>query len=303
MAKSKTASSDVKAPAVSIPNPVRSIKDKLGSLRSSKKPSTTAKVHVPLPLTPEAKAMVQEWIPLKILWDHLEGRRKRIQKEMDESLNPLFFQVWWDTKSFPASPTLNIEDDNGRPDMEAKFIFKETFRIGVPAGDDPNQAMINLLVTAGISSINAIRLVETELVIAEEKSINLTRLLQGAKVGKVWVTPTPLEQSAAEKLIAFLTGEPTEPLTDEEVQASITTTDYKCVVKPGFLARATTYCESLSQLKAMMMVFKPQNAHVGAKFGLSDSEDIRKQRLISAAAVILTDELGKARDDEDDDED
>ena len=316
MAKTKTATS--KAPAtpavqVSIPNPVRddapaapvasakSALSALSKLGGTKKVSAAkAKPsHPRLPLTPEAKEKVKTWIPAKILFDHFEKYKKNVEGEMDELVKDLFYRGWWDNKSFPDNPTLNIEDDNGRSDMEAMFVFQERFRVQIPEGDDPNQAMIDLLVSVGLNKANATRLVASELVIAEEKTINLTGLLQGRKVGKTWVNPSPIEQSAAEKLIALITGESTDPLNEAEIHALILSTDYKCTVKPGFLERAVTYCENFDSLKSMVeLVFHPVVSHRGAKYGISEALETRNQRIIGEAAAILGVALGVESDDD-----
>ena len=314
MAKSKTAtpvSSTTPAVApVSIPNPVRDAApksaafalSKLAALVGTKKVTAASKKpsHPRLPLTNEAREKVKAWIPAKILFDHFEEYKKNVEGEMDKLVKDLFYRGWWDNKSFPDNPTLNIETDDGRADMEAMFVFQERFRVGIPEGDDPEAAMVNLLVSTGLSHPNASKLVAQELVIAEDKSINLTALLSGKKIGKTWVNPSPIEKSAAEKLISLITGETTEPLNEAEIHALIVTTDYKCTVKPGFLERAHTYCDTYDQLKGLMeLVFHPVVSHRGAKFGISEALEDRKNRIIGCAADILGVALGVEADDSD----
>jgi len=312
MAKSKTAtpapvaSTPAIAP-VSIPNPVRdtgapsakSALSNLAALGGTKKVTAAAKKpsHPRLPLTPDARDKVKAWIPAKILFDHFEEYKKNVEGEMDKLVKDLFYRGWWDNKSFPDNPTLNIEDDNGRADMEAMFVFQERFRVQIPEGDDPEASMVNLLVQVGLSHPNATKLVSQELVIAEDKSINLTALLQGKKVGKTWVNPSPIEKSAAEKLISLITGDSTEPLNEAEIHALIVTTDFKVTVKPGFLERAHTYCDTFDQLKGLMeLVFHPVVSHRGAKFGISEPLEEKNQRMIGEAAAILGVALGVESD-------
>ena len=311
MAKTRTAASKSATipatPDLSIPNPVRdaapvksaggaaSALSALSKLVGTKKP-TAAKAkptHPRLPLTPEAKEKVRTWIPAKILFDHFETYKKNVEGEMDELVKDLFYRGWWDNRSFPDYPTLNVESDDGRADMEAMFVFQERFRVQIPESDDPNSAMVDLLVSTGLTKAHATNLVERELVIAEEKTINLTGLLSGRKVGKTWVNPSPIEQSAATKLIALITGQSTEPMNEAEIHALILTTDYKCTVKPGFLERAVGYCESFDQLKNMVeLVFHPVVSHKSAKYGISEALEARNQRIIGEAAAILGVALG-----------
>ena len=126
MAKAKTAApksaTTPATPDLSIPNPVRdaapakpvgaaSALSALSKLGGTKKP-TAAKAkpsHPRLPLTPEAKEKVRVWIPAKILFDHFEKFKKNVEGEMDELVKDLFYRGWWDNRSFPDNPTLNVE--------------------------------------------------------------------------------------------------------------------------------------------------------------------------------------------------
>ena len=288
-------------PDVSIPNPVRDKSSLLDGLGGTKKPKTskTASTHPRLALTEEARVKVREWVPLAIIAEIFKKRKEAVQEEMDEEITDQFYEIWWELRNYPDNPTLNTEDDNGRPDTEALFIFEERFRIEKLVSDDVNQEMIDRLISVGLTKTNATRLVNDELIIAEDKFINFTALLQGRKVGKQWVNPTLIEQQAAKKAIALLRGISKEPLTDAEMQAAITITDFQCTVKPGFLERACTYCESLEQLKNMMKnVFRPVVSHRSAKFAISDASEVRNRRLVGEAANVLSVALGVESEDE-----
>jgi len=294
----KSAPSQVQKVSIPLPRDTGPINaaDLLASLKGKKKTAgKTAQTDRPaLSLTQTAMEAVRKWIPLNLLFNYFESKHKAAQTAMDEELKDLYYDAMWDAKSQPVNPKLLVSDEHGKPDMEAMLIVMEKFRVEMPEiveDDDKDSVvykMIEIFVRIGVNKDKASLLVKNEMLIEEWKSIPLTELMVGKKVGKDFVPPSAYGKSAAEKLIlAIMTGSPLN-LTEAEQEAMVVSTAFQVSVKGGFLNRVCSYCDTKEQLKAIMkLVVKPVLAHRGAKIGISNTLAERNARLIASAENVL----------------
>lgn len=291
-AKSKTKS--VKKDQVEVPSVPVAIRDKkpsgtdlLGALAGSSKPAAPKKKseRPELELTPEAKQAMRDFAPLRELAELFGNHCEQAKARMKELIFPLYVEAMWRHKTQPQNPALRVDRD-GKLDIEGTFVVKAQFS----KIDMDRDQLVNLLVDQGLQESDAQALVENEIDFTPQTELKLNALLNGYWEGKAFLEPNAEQRRIGEKIAHFLMGHEAEPLTDEERDSIrgvglITTPVAK--VKPGFFERVCGYCHSKEQLAAVFALISPIQAATGFKFGVSDTKDVRDDRLIDEAERIL----------------
>ena len=94
------------------------------------------------------------------------------------------------------------------------------------------------------------------------------------------------EKTVGQKLLNFVMGKSTKPLTEEEKDLAIRMEE-NCKVKQGFLERIKNYAKSLADVKAILMVIKPVHFVSHIKFAISSTPEEKQVRLLEEAAKLF----------------
>lgn len=237
-------------------------------------------------LTEEAKNLFKMFIPAKVLKDHFDSHYKNTREQLNDIAFKLWVKTLWNTKSQPTNPKITMER-NGKPDLESLLVVTTNFKVQVPEGDDPAREIRLLLNDNGVDLTLASKLVNNEL---DFTPILQMRPLNHLQYGKYengdFISSTKEEKAVAEKIMALVSGEKTDPLTEEEKSLAFELIQ-NVKVKPGFLNRVCNYARKEDHLHAIFRVIKPTIQNRGAKYGISDSLVEREERLIGEASEIL----------------
>lgn len=249
-----------------------------------------------LKVSHEVEEKVKRWIPRKILFDAIKKQEERAKAEMQPELRSLYLDLLWENKNQPDNPRVVIYNEDGQVDMDMIFIVQDRFTFSVPEIDDDTQnvakqqkaALVELLVTGGLSVSNAKNLVENEIICRDpELSIPLTSLLKGFQDGKKFEESNEVQKSAAEKLLATLSRGVPLKLSDEERGSLLIRTPVKPVVKSGLMERLAAYADTREDLDVILDVFTPVLSSSSTDFGKSDEPAVKRARLTEMASKIL----------------
>lgn len=254
-------------------------------------PKAEKKDRPKLVLSEELQEQFARVAPAKMLKEYLDAYFKTERGALMDGLSDEFTAIMWKAKSQPNNPSFAV-DRNGKPDCSAMYVVMAKFSVQVPdlqEEESIEEAMSRILVElCGLNPTKAAKLVETELDFTPDYNIFLTNLMLGAK-GVV----DAISKSAAEKLIGAIMGGAELDLDDEE-RASLIEIKHRAVVTKGFLERVYIYCDTLEQLRAVLMIIAPQYQFRSVMFGISDTRHIRSNRLAEACKKII----GEAKDEE-----
>ena len=243
------------------------------------------------------------------------------KKEQTDELYSTLFRTWkstlWKNKSQPITPKIVVKNDMGKVDAEGQFIIQTGSKIKInmpPVGEDesPEEVLVMALVNAGLNLPSAERLVEQEVSFVPQWSLNFTDLLHGVMEKNKLQPASDIQISASEALFQVINGENADgdALTAKDrldMLKSITEdgwsvlktnvekhTSYfpSLVDSANFLDRVCGYCNSSEELDAVLLVFKPVNFCSHVKFGVSDSEAQKNQRIHDRADAIINGSIG-----------
>ena len=247
----------------------------------------------------------------KEIFDLVESQKTAQSKDVSSAVYEKFVDVLWKSKSQPQNPSIKATSA-GRLDAEGQFIVSggSKIKINMPEtmeDEQPEEALVRGLTSLGLPQANAERLVGNEVSFVPQWSLGLTDLMRGeVKSGKI--TPaTPTQMTAAEILFCVING---EDLDGNEIDgvgrikllSNITSdgwvalqsnvksrTSYfpSLVDGPDFLDRVCNYADSREELSAILTVFTPVYYCSRVKFAVSDSAEVKKERMLEEAKSIL----------------
>jgi hypothetical protein len=265
--------------------------DLLNSVSAKTKTSTKTKkndrpvVEVPQDVQEAFVSLVEAKTIAEIANSRQEAETAFVESEMFN----VFANSLFNNGTQPANPRLLTERD-GKTDMSGIYQVQNRFKVNVPedAAKSFEERLTHTLINfVGLDETNAQNLVENEIDATPETSIRpFNELAVGHYEGKEFVAATEAEQTAAQKIMLFVTGEPSDPLTSDEMQLVIRKVD-KVKVKDGFFERLKSYCETVEQLTGVLRVITPTNFVSHMKFAVSDTPEVRQERLVEAASRLL----------------
>jgi hypothetical protein len=261
----------------------------------------------------DAQNRFVEFACVKEIFDKVEARKERKQKDVSSSIYAEFVDVLWRSKSKPQNPSIKARNDDGI-DAEGIFIVAAGAKMSVTMpevmeDETPENALVRGLIEAGVSEKNARFLVKEEVCFFPTWRLSFTDLMRGeVKAGKI-ADPTPLQRTAAEILLCVINGEDLkgnsvdakgrlEVLKDisddgwDAIQENIhsnTTYAPMLVDSADFLDRVCNYANSKDELEGILTVFKPQHYCSRVKFDVSSSLADKKDRMVDQVRSILDD--------------
>lgn len=247
--------------------------DNLNALNSlvEKKEKVEKKDERPeMAVPPAVLKAFQRLVPALKIIEVAEARKKIEGTLISEELMGVYAETLFNQGSRPTNPRLVVNDKNNRPDLSGLFQVQEKWKLQYEKGETSIASRIAAaLVKAGFDQAAADKLVAAEI---NCQPLTVIRPLNELAVG------TPIEKSAAEKVIALAMGQPALPFTAEERAVALTKIEVT-EVRDGFLERVKLYVKDANQLKMLFKVITPVNFVSHAKYGISDTEEGRVQRL------------------------
>lgn len=227
-----------------------------------------------------------------------EVAKSRLEVEGDlvnEEMLDLFAATVYRNGSVPANPKLQTELPDGRPDMSGIFQVQNRFKMNIPNDVNGNTdipvRVLFALESGGMATDAAQKLIDAE--IDGSPVVRLRpfgELVDGHYEGegknKTFVESTAEEKAIGQKLLEFVTGAASAPLTEDE-RAIAVRIEERIKVKEGFMQRLKGYCNSEDVVKCVLKVITPTHFVSHMKLGISDTPEQRQNRLKAIAAEIV----------------
>lgn len=284
--------------------------------RARLKPSAAVKEPerpiIDIPAGTQAKFV--DFARTKEIFDLVEAQKKAQQKEVSSEIYERFLDAMWSGKCQPKNPNVQAFGPSGTVDATGQFIVSggSKIKIDMPEvgdGEEPEDALVRGLVTAGVDPSNAKRLVEEEVSFVPSWTLSFTDLMRGKMTEGRISEPTDTQRSAAEILFCVINGEDLEgnEIDDGgrlELLSEIShegwaalgrdiqdRTSYFPVLADGkgFLDRATSYADSPEEFRAVMTVFSPVYYCQRVVFAPNDTQSSKKARMVAEAKNIIGD--------------
>jgi hypothetical protein len=256
------------------------ILDELNSGLGTEKKKETKAERPQMPVPPEVLKSFERLVPALRILKTAEARKMIEEGLISDVMMGVYAETLWNQGCRPMNPRLILNQKDGRPDLSGLFQVQERWKLQYEEGESPAAVRIAAaLVRAGFSQAKADEIVKAE--------INTTPATVLRKTFNDLLEGTPLEKSAATKIIMLCSGKAIEPLTPEEKGAALKMIDI-CEVREGILQRVKGYCTGPMQLKQLFKVITPVHFVSHAKFGESMTDEDRTQRLaVEAQKLIL----------------
>jgi len=233
-------------------------------------------------MTPQIAAALLAWAPVDIMAGDLDNRAKLLKTDLDSQCYATYLKIMWANKQQPCNPNLEMKNAAGQLDVKAQYQVKSTFSVQASSAVGAIEALVGL----GLASERAQVLVAAELDFTPITIIPFTELIKGHKEDGNWVPASPVEISAATKILNFVLKGDATPLTADERKVAIQSSA-SVKVKEGFLERVTTYASTFEELQAILSVIKPSHFPLKADFGISDNFDTKKSRLLEVVGTVI----------------
>lgn len=236
----------------------------------------------------------------KAVYEVAEARLEVESELVKEEMLDLFGETIFRNGSVPANPKLQTELADGRPDMSGIFQVQNRFKFNIPEDVNGNSdvavRVLFALEAVGMSTDNAQKLIDAE--IDGSPVVRLRpfgELVDGHYEGegknKTFVEATAEEKAVGQKLLEFVSGTNSDPLTEDERAIAIRIEE-RIKVKEGFMQRLKGYCQTEDIVKGVLKVITPTHFVSHMKFGISDTPEHRQTRLKAEASEIV----GKAEE-------
>ena len=260
-----------------------SLEDMLGALNDSVEEVTpvteTKEKNRP---TINSTGLMTEYAGITTALKTVEERKDIVGRELKDSLWTDFTNLWFQSKAKPSNPKVETKKNN-RPDCQAIYQCRTNFKVQYREEVSGRASVIEPLRDLGFSDAQASKIFDENIEIVVETVLRpFNELAQGAWVsgegGKEFKPATDVQKVAATKLLAFVIGKESEPLSpSERAECLVKETRYE--VKSGFLERAAHYCKDANQMRALLTIIKPGEAISHIKFAQSDTDEEKNGRL------------------------
>lgn len=316
--KSDTVQTDARHSVPMADRPAKSKTSKFINTMKGKATPTSPKVkNDDRPVVEISEEMQQQFVKfaaLKTLFDTFESAKKSNTSELYSSIMNSYQESLWTGKSKPKNPAIKVKNKDNRPDAEGIFIVStgSKIKINMPPlqeNEDPEEAMLRGLIDLGVSRNNAENLIEKEVSFVPQWNLNFTDLLYGSFSEGKLKPATEVQISASEALFSAINGldedgneltskqriDLLKTITDEgwfSVKNAVDTKYFpKLLDGDNFLDRVCNYANSIEELKSILTMFVPVHFLSHTKFGISDTADVRKGRLIDEAVINIRENL------------
>ena len=301
------------------PSPAK--KSKLIDVFKSKVKPTTKEVKTSdrpvVDIDEETQQKFVTFAATRELCDMFEASQKSQTEEIYSTIMDKYKQALWSSKSQPKNPSIKVVNSEGRLDAEGLFMViagsKIKINFPVPAEEEsPEEAMLRGLVDLGVGLENSKNLIANEVSFVPQWNLNFTDLLYGRFSEGKLEPANDVQISASEILFQVINGidEEGNALSDRakidmlkgigsEGWVSIKqnveshTKFYPQLVDgTKFLDRICNYADSYEELCAILKMFSPIHFCRSVKFAVSDTPDIRNDRLMGEARATIVGESG-----------
>lgn len=228
------------------------------------------------------------FIGAKAIAEIVESRVEVEKAAVCEVMLDAYTETLFNTRCQPQNPAIALDKD-GRPDCKGIFQVKQQYKFNLKEGNEEvKERMVASLCEAGMDKGRAENLVKNEVDCTPETALRpFNELVEGHYVDKQFVAASADEKAVAEKLIAFVLGKPSSPLTPAERDLVLVKRD-RIKVKDGFLERVVVYCTTIAELKAVFKVIVPTNFVSHTKFAISDTPEAKNQRMLDEFKLMVT---------------
>lgn len=244
----------------------------------------------------------------------LDDAKRNFEEKYEAVVGDIFdrwVDVLWETKTQPENPSIKAHI-RGR--LEATGIFTistgGSLKIDMPTvlpGEAMEDAMVREMVNAKIGKDNATRLVSQEMSFVPNWEVNFTDMMRGViKSGKL-APSNETQKSAAGTLFLAIQGRDPDgkPMTPSQrmkmleridesgwvaIQSNLSeNTTYVPALKNAdtFLDRICDYADTREELGYILKLIKPVKSMRSVQFGVSDSTEVRHERLVKEAENMI----------------
>lgn len=232
-----------------------------------------------LKISKQMEGCFEQLILSKYLNDAFSGSYDSSRKELNEVTMDAWAELVFETHTQPENPKIAMDG------LEGMFVVTTKFKVQIPDDKQPKESLIELLSTF-LNTKKSVQLVEEEIYITQQLMMrDLNELANGRKDGDTIVAPTEIEKSTAKKLLSFLFGYSTNPLTEAERDVVF----YRkgvVQVRNGFIKRCCNYVENADQLKKLFKVIEPQPQNRQLRFSADVPNDVFRKKLCNFATQI-----------------
>lgn len=246
------------------------------------------------------------------LCDMFEASQKSQTDEIYSAIMDKYKQALWSSKSQPKNPSIKVMNSEGRLDAEGLFmvIAGSKIKINFPAPNDeetPEEAMLRGLVDLGVGLENSKSLIANEVSFVPQWNLNFTDLLYGRFSEGKLEPASDVQISASEILFQVINGidEEGNSLSDRakvDMLKGITSEGWVSIKQnveshtkfypqlvdgTKFLDRVCNYADSYEELCAILKMFSPIHFCRSVKFAVSDTPDVRNDRLMGEARTTI----------------
>ena len=296
--------------------PVRKTSKVIDRFKSKVKPNTKEVKPADRPVVDIDEETQQRFVTFaatRELCDIFEADKKSQTDSIYSAIMDRYKNSLWKSKSQPKNPAIKILNKDGKVDAEGLFIVTvgSKIKINMPeVGEEesPEDVMIRTLVDLGVSVNNAENLVSNEVSFVPQWSLNFTDMLHGVYSEGKLQPSNEVQVAASEILFQVINGmdedgNPLSPKSRVEMLKKITEdgwhsiksnvdshTKYFPQLVDGskFLDRICNYANTFEELNAIMTMFVPVHFCRSVKFAVSDSHDLKIERLMNEARSAIS---------------
>lgn len=265
----------------------KSLKDLFGKMDKKTKTPELIKVKVrpSLELSEEEEKELVTYVGYSAVFKRVEERYNNQKAEVTQHCFDSWTKFLWDNKCVPKENPKVEAKENGRT-VSAIFQVQNRFSLNVAVEEDqePENAVIDMLVAVGVKEETAMEIVSKELDFTPKRGVkNLSEVMEqeggeGAVTRFMTMCYTDAENGNSIEV---------EPLTDAD-RALLFYNTASTTVANGFYDRLPTYVKSLEELRAVLSVIKPSHVYPShAKMVVGKTADDELKALKDIAGDML----------------
>jgi hypothetical protein len=239
-----------------------------------------------------------DWVSLKTMTSAIDPELSKIKNSIVDICLEQYCDKLFKHQSKITNPTVEIHknteglSDPENLDFYAQFVVSDKYTFSIPSPNfdscETDEDCRKLMSDHAIkylqdhdcgSKKDMTCLVLSEIEIVKREFIRpVYELLVGRQTDGNLVRSSEMEKRAGVKLIDFIQGRDSEPLTDAERMAAVVT-EYEYQIKPGFVWRAYEYAKSGADIFYLFKHIKPTCYLAYQKFAANDNTITKNKRL------------------------
>ena len=246
--------------------------------------------------------ILYEYCCYKAVSHPFEESSDALKLKLVDACFDMYLKRWWSDRIRPSNPLVQALNDDGLIDSQVLFVLNDKFNINITNPQQESEftvewaqkAAILSLVNAGLSKAKAQKFVEMEIECTiTTHFLTLSEMMDGRiGPGRKKIPSSATTQEAGRKLLLFLAWngktKDIEAFSEDEI-AAITYNRLSWVPRPSMLERIFNYAKTIEEMKCILSVFSPVLTIRSEEYGISDTTEKRKKRLIEAAKAKLND--------------